>query len=230
MQRYSIIDKKIKREIVLLKSKPCRWGKCKFCDYIDDNEDNEKTIDEINKKVLENVTGKYGILEVIDSASFFELTKSTIKIIQDIVEQKKIHTLFFEVHWIYRNKVQKIRDYFKNQRVILKTGVETFDNHFREVYLNKGTNFTSYKDVLKFFDSACIMVGIKGQSKEMIDKDMEIITKYFSHATVNVFNNNKTIIKRDDSLVNWFVKKYHQSLKNNPKIDYLYNITDFGVG
>lgn len=230
MERYAKIDEKYKREIILLKAKPCRWGKCRFCDYIDDNEVDEKTIDEINKEVLSKVRGIYGVLEVIDSASFFELTENTKKMIKDVVDKKNIHTLFFEVHWIYRKRVDEIRKYFKDQKIIIKTGVETFDNDFRENYLNKGADFESYEDVLKYFDSPCIMVGIKGQSKDMIDKDMEIILNHFPYATVNVFNNNSTDVKRDDNLVSWFVKKYHNILKDNPKIDYLYNITDFGVG
>ena len=74
------------------------------------------------------------------------------------------------------------------------------------------------------------MVGIKGQTREMIDKDIEILENHFKHGTVNVFNNNKSPIKRDDELVEYFLKKYHKRLTENPNIDYLYNITDFGVG
>lgn len=230
MERYSTIDKKYKREIVLLKARPCRWEKCRFCDYIEDNEINEEKIDKINKKVLRKITGKYGVVEVIDSASFFELTEKTKKMIKEIVDEKNIHTLFFECHWIYRNKVHEIREYFKNQKIIIKTGVETFDNDFRENYLKKGAGFKDYKEVLKYFDSPCLMVGIKGQTKDMIDRDMDIILNNFNHATVNVFNNNSTDVKRDDKLVDWFLNKYHQRLISNEKIDYLYNITDFGVG
>ncbi|MFR0986459.1 MAG: ECF transporter S component [Frisingicoccus sp.] len=40
MERYSRITNKNQREIVLLKAKPCAWGKCRFCDYIDDNSKN----------------------------------------------------------------------------------------------------------------------------------------------------------------------------------------------
>lgn len=230
MERYSTIDKKYKREIVLLKARPCRWGKCRFCDYIEDNEINEEKIDKINKKVLRKITGKYGVVEVIDSASFFELTEKTKKMIKEIVDEKNIHTLFFECHWIYRNKVHEIREYFKNQKIIIKTGVETFDNDFRENYLKKRAGFKDYKEVLKYFDSPCLMVGIKGQTKDMVDRDMDIILNNFNHATVNVFNNNSTDVKRDDKLVDWFLNKYHQRLISNEKIDYLYNITDFGVG
>ena len=64
---------------------------------------------------------------------------------------------------------------------------------------------------------------IKGQTKEMIDRDMEII-KNFSHATVNIFMNNSTDIKRDDELVNWFVEKYRY-LEDDPNIDILFENT-----
>ena len=37
MERYSEITNNIKREIVLLKARPCAWSKCSFCDYIEDD-------------------------------------------------------------------------------------------------------------------------------------------------------------------------------------------------
>ena len=61
MERYSEIKSKIKREIVLLKSFPCIWSKCTFCDYIEDNSTCEEEIIQINKEVLKKVTGKYGV-------------------------------------------------------------------------------------------------------------------------------------------------------------------------
>lgn len=228
MIRYSTIDNKLKREIVLLKAKPCRWGKCKFCDYIEDNETDEKIIEDINKKALSHVTGKYGVLEVIDSASVFELTETTLKSIKKIVDEKNIHLLLFEAHWIYRNRLNEIRNYF-DRKIIFKTGIETFDNNFRMNVLNKGADFKNYLEVKKYFDSCCIMVGIRGQNMEMIDRDIEILN-HFKHGTVNVFNDNSTSIKRDNKLVKDFMKKYAQKLIKNPKIDFLYNITDFGVG
>ncbi|MDM8128893.1 radical SAM protein, partial [Paraclostridium benzoelyticum] len=41
MDRYSEINNKNKREIVLLKGFPCKWGKCSFCDYTLDNDNDE---------------------------------------------------------------------------------------------------------------------------------------------------------------------------------------------
>lgn len=227
INRYSKITNKTKREIVLLKAKPCKWGKCTFCDYIEDNEIDNKKIDEINFEVLQNVTGEFGVLEVIDSASVFDLTENTLREIKRIVEEKNIKRLFFEAHWIYKNRLDEIIEFFKVP-ITFKTGIETFDNNFRENVLKKGADFKDYKEVKKYFDSPCVMVGIKGQTREMIDRDMEII-KNFSHATVNIFMNNSTDIKRDDGLVKWFVEKYRY-LEDDPKIDILFEITDFGVG
>ncbi|WP_415186255.1 radical SAM protein [Peptoniphilus grossensis] len=227
MNRYSKITNKTKREIVLLKARPCKWGKCTFCDYIEDNEVDNKKIDDINFEVLKNVTGEFGVLEVIDSASVFDLTDKSLEAIKRIVEEKNIRRLFFEAHWIYRNRLDEIRDFFKVP-ITFKTGIETFDNDFRENVLKKGADFKDYREVKKYFDSPCVMVGIKGQTREMIDRDMEII-KEFSHATVNIFMNNSTEIKRDDELVKWFVEKYNY-LEDDPRVDILFEITDFGVG
>uniref|UniRef100_UPI0037C9DAD9 radical SAM protein n=1 Tax=Peptoniphilus grossensis TaxID=1465756 RepID=UPI0037C9DAD9 len=227
MNRYSKITNKTKREIVLLKARPCKWGKCTFCDYIEDNEVDSKKIDDINLEVLKNVTGEFGVLEVIDSASVFDLTDKSLEAIKKVVEEKNIRRLFFEAHWIYRNRLDEIRDFFKVP-ITFKTGIETFDNDFRERVLRKGADFKDYREVKKYFDSPCVMVGIKGQTREMIDRDMEII-KNFSHATVNIFMNNSTDIKRDDELVKWFVEKY-KYLEDDPHVDILFEITDFGVG
>ena len=212
---------------MLLKARPCKWGKCTFCDYIYDNEIDEEKIDKINLEVLKNVTGEYGVLEVIDSASVFDLTQKTLEEIKRVVEDKNIKKLFFEAHWIYRNRLDEIREFF-NVPIIFKTGIETFDNNFREEVLKKGADFKDYREVKKYFDSPCVMVGIKGQTKEMIDRDMEIIKK-FPHATVNIFMNNSTNIKRDEELVEWFVKKY-KYLEDDPNVDILFEITDFGLG
>lgn len=45
MERYNKITNKNPREIVLLKGRPCAWGKCRFCDYI---EDNSRDVQEMN--------------------------------------------------------------------------------------------------------------------------------------------------------------------------------------
>lgn len=228
MDRYSEVTNKNQREIVLLKGFSCVWGKCSFCDYILDNDDNEDKMNEINFKTLENVTGKYKVLEVINSGSCFELPKKTLEKIKSIIEEKNIEKLFLESHWSYKNRLNEMREFF-NIPIVFKIGVESFDYDFRNNFLNKNAKFKSVEELKKYFDSPCIMVGIKGQSKEMIDKDMDIVLNNFEHATINVFVNNATNIKRDEELVSWFKEKY-SFLDENNKIEVLYNNTDFGVG
>ena len=228
MERYNKITDKNPREIVLLKGKPCAWGKCRFCDYIDDNSRDIDTINDLNYEILSRVTGELGVLEVINSGSCFELPKETLKMIKDIIIKKQIHRLFFEAHWMYRKHLQKMREYM-GIPITFKIGVETFNRSFREDYLNKHANFDSPEEVRRYFDSPCLMVGIKGQTKEMIDYDIQMLKMHFELGTVNVFTNNSTDVKRDPELVDWFMNKYAYLLED-PSVEVLYEKTDFGVG
>ena len=228
MDRYNKITNKNNREIVLLRSFPCIWGKCSFCDYIDDNGRDEDELNRLNKEVLDNITGEFGVLEVINSGSCFEIPKETMNYIKKIVDEKKIKLLFFESHWCYRNRLDEIKNFF-NVPIIFKIGVETFDYDFRNNFLNKNAKFKDAKEVAEKFQSVCLMVGINGQTKEMIRKDIEILLGNFKYGTINVFVNNTTSIKRDEELVQWFRKEYIY-LDNHPTIEVLYHNTDFGVG
>ena len=228
MDRYNKITNKNNREIVLLKGFPCIWGKCTFCDYIDDNGVNEEELVALNKEVLNNITGEFKVLEVINSGSCFEIPKETLEDIKRIIKEKKIDKLFLESHWCYRNRLDEMREFF-GVPIIFKIGVETFDNNFRNLVLNKNANFKTFEEVKEYFQSVCIMVGIKGQTRDMIKRDMDIVLENFKYATINVFIENTTDIKRDDELVDWFAKEY-EFLNNNETIEVLYHNTDFGVG
>lgn len=228
MIRYSCIENKNKREIVLLKSPPCRWGQCSFCDYIDDNDtDIEKDI-QFNRKILQKITGKYNSLEVINSGSCFELPRATLNDIKSITVSKNIKKLFFESHWSYRKHLYEIENFF-NIPVVFKCGIETFDDNFRNKFLKKGAVFSGPLEVSRYFKSICLMIGIKGQTKEMIKKDIDFLLKYFEYGCINIFVENSTDIKRDDKLVEWF-KENFSFLENNENIEVLWNNTDFGVG
>jgi histone acetyltransferase (RNA polymerase elongator complex component) len=228
MNRYNVIRNKIKREIVLLKGRPCCWGRCRFCDYIADNSRDEQSNTRINSEVLQNVTGVYGVLEVINSGNVFELPQATLEEIRQIIRDNEIHTLFFESHWIYREKIDKMREYF-GIKVIVKTGVESFNDDFRENILNKGFGYRSLAEIKENFDSVCLLVGIKGQTREMIQDDIKIASENFDHFTVNIFMKNSTDIEPDLELIDWFRSSY-QYLDDLEKCDVLWNNTDFGVG
>ena len=228
MDRYNKITNKNNREIVLLKAFPCIWGKCSFCDYIEDNGVDEKELVKLNSEVLSNITGEFGVLEVINSGSCFEIPKETLLEIRDIIKRKNIKKLFLESHWCYKNRLDEMKEFF-GIPIIFKIGVETFDNDFRNLILNKNAKFKSPDDVKKYFESVCLLIGIKGQSKEMIRRDIDIILKDFKYATINIFVENSTNIKRDEELVKWFIEEYSY-LDNYSNIEVLYNNTDFGVG
>lgn len=228
MERYNRIANKNQREIVLLQGFPCFWGKCRFCDYTLDNSRNEEEMTALNAEILSYVTGEFGVLEVINSGSCFEIPKETLELIRDIIYAKGIRRLFFEAHWCYRSRLQEMRD-FMGIPITYKIGVETFDNDFRENYLNKHANFTSPEEVSRYFDSPCLLVGMRGQTKEMIDYDIAMLKKYFKLGTVNIFTNNSTDVKRDEQLVAWFMDKY-AALLDDPTVEVLYEKTDFGVG
>lgn len=228
VERYSKITDKNNREICLLRAFPCAWGQCAFCDYIEDNGRDEAAMISLNKSILDQVTGEFGVLEVINSGSCFELPKQTLNDIIDTIDKKNIQKLFFEAHWMYRKHLAAMRERMPVP-IVFKIGVETFDNDFRERVLNKHADFQTPQEVASYFDSPCLMVGIQGQTKEMIAHDIDCLKRYFKLGTVNVYNNNTTPIKRDEALVRWFMKEYRWLL-DDPAVEVLYDITDFGVG
>ncbi|MBK2029407.1 radical SAM protein [Francisella noatunensis] len=230
MDRYSKITDvhRYKREIVLLKSRPCAYGKCTFCDYILDNSKNIDEINAINLDILNNITGEFGILEIINSGNIFELPQATKQLIKEIVKEKNIRLLFVEAHWMYKDHLHKIKDLFETD-IFIKTGLESFDNQFREKVLNKGFFHSSPKQLSELFDSVCLLIGVKGQSKEIIKKDIEIAKKHFNHTTLNLYVNNTTSIKADEELKKWFLEEY-KDLFNDPQFEILVSNTDFGVG
>lgn len=227
-KRYSVIVGKNEREICLLRGFPCKWGKCAFCDYIEDNGIDGAAMVELNRRVLGRVTGEFGALEVINSGSCFELPDETLEDISKILKEKDIRKLFFESHWMYRGRLDQMRRRM-GVPLVFKIGVETFDRDFRERVLNKHADFDGPAQVARYFDSPCLMVGIQGQTKDMIAYDMDCLKKYFKLGTVNVYNNNTTPIKRDEELVEWFMEEYAW-LRRDPSVEVLCEITDFGVG
>ena len=228
MQRYSKVLGKNKREMVMLKGFPCKWGRCTFCDYIEDNSKNEKEIISFNKEVLKNVTGEFKVLDVINSGSIFELPDESLKDIREIIISKGIEKLFVECHWIYKERLDEMRKFFGIE-IIFRCWVVTFYNDFIMIFLNKGAGFKEYTEVNKYFDSICLLVGIKGQTKEMIERDIEILENHFKLGCVNVYVENTTSLKRDEELIKWFAEKYSY-LKDNERIEVLFHNTDLGVG
>ena len=230
MERYSIINEKNSREIVLLRGSGCVFKKCIFCDYHIDKCSDEDENFRLNKAVLEKVTGIYGNLEVINSGSVFELDRKTLDFIKQVCKEKKIKTIHFEAHYLYRNKISQLRKDFADFDLKMKLGLETFDYDFRENVLKKGIKDSDPAVISKEFDEANFLFGIKGQTAESMQKDIELGLKYFERICVNIMCDNTTDVKPDKSVINEFMQKVYPIYKDNERADILINNTDFGVG
>ena len=233
MERYSIIRDKMPREFVLLQGTGCRWRRCEFCDYHSDVSDDPF---EVNRQVLEQVTCEYGVLDVINSGSAFELDDRTIEMLRRIIVEKKIHTLWCEMHWMYRNRLeqfaQRILDGVSNSQLSIKfrCGIETFDGELRKRW-NKGVpEAVTAEDVARYFQGVCLLCCTEGETRERIVRDIELAREHFEYFSVNVFCNNTTKIKRDQALVDWFVSEVYPTIKDDPRIEVLIDNTDLGVG
>ena len=227
MERYAIIHTILPREFVLLQGTGCRWKKCTFCDYHADVSDNPFAV---NKEVLAQVQGVYGVLDVINSGSAMELDEQTIAMIKEVVQEKQIHTLWFEAHYMYRHKLAKFAEQFEGVEVKFRCGVESFDGSLRQQW-NKGIAAgVTAQDVAKHFQGVCLLCCTQGDSKERILKDIALAEQYFEYASVNVFCENSTSLKRDNALAKWFVEEVYPNLKDSNKIEVLVENTDLGVG
>ena len=245
------------REFVLLQGTGCRWRRCEFCDYHSDVSDDPF---EVNRAVLEQVTGEYGVLDVINSGSAFELDDRTIEMLRCIIVEKKIHTLWCEMHWMYRNRLEEFRlkithfarDFYSARhneqalsalanrkniqitdngvQVKFRCGIETFDPELRKRW-NKGVpECVTAEEVARYFQGVCLLCCTEGETRERIVRDIELAREHFEYFSVNVFCNNTTKIKRDQALVDWFVSEVYPTIKDDPRIEVLIDNTDLGVG
>ena len=227
MERYALIHTKIPREFVLLQGTGCRWRKCTFCDYHEDISDYPF---EVNEPVLRQVTGQYGVLDVINSGSAMELDAETISMIKKVVKEKNIHTLWFEAHYMYCKKLASFAEQFAPTHVKFRCGVETFDTILRNSWRKGIPSSVSVQDIAQYFQGICLLCCTQGETKEHILKDIELAKQYFEYFSVNVFCDNHTPIKQDKELASWFAKEVYSMIKDDPRIEVLMENTDLGVG
>ena len=227
MDRYSLIHTKMPREFVLLQGVGCKWKKCTFCDY---HEDVSSTPFAINELVLRQVTGQYGVLDVINSGSAMELDSETITLIKEVVREKQIHTLWFEAHYMYRKKLAEFAKQFEGVSVKFRCGVETFDVELRDRWKKGIPSSVTPEDIAQYFQGVCLLCCTQGESKEHIMKDIETAKKHFEYFSVNVFCNNSTSVKQDPELAQWFACEVYPQIKDVDGIEVLMENTDLGVG
>lgn len=227
LERYSVINTHMKREFLLLQGTGCIWRKCTFCDYYNDISADPFTV---NKSVIDKISGIYSTVDVINSGSIFELDSNTMYYLREKLIEKGVKTLWCESHWLYHNSLDEIREYFKGIEVKFRIGAETFNSDLRKSW-NKGIaeNITAEK-IAEYFDGACLLVCVKGQTKESIIRDIELAYKNFSYFNVNVFMENSTKEKADKDLIKWFTNEVAPKLEEYDNIEVLLNNTDLGVG
>lgn len=227
MERYSLIHEKLPREFILLQGTGCRWRGCTFCDY---HSDISPSPFETNCSVLEKVTGHYGVLDVINSGSAIELDEESIKLLQEVVKTRGIHTLWFEMHYMYRHRLADFAARFAPAVVKFRCGIESFDPTLRQRW-NKGVPaHVSAADVAQYFQGVCLLCCTEGDSRERILSDIDTAHQLFEYFSINVFCENTTQEKADKELAKWFAKEVAPSLAQNQKAEVLLNNTDLGVG
>ena len=227
MERYSLIHTKLPREFVLLQGTGCRWGKCTFCDY---HTDSSNRPFEVNEPVLRQVTGQYGVLDVINSGSAMELDAETIELIKQVVSEKHIHTLWFEAHYMYRHELEAFAQQFAPARVKFRCGVETFDADLRRRWRKGIPASVTAEQIAEYFQGVCLLCCTEGEEKEHIVQDIALARQHFEYLSINLFCNNTTPLQRDNQLAEWFIKDIYPTIQHDPHIEILLNNTDLGVG
>lgn len=227
MKRYSLIEEKMPREFLLLQGTGCRWRKCTFCDYHTDTGPHPY---EVNRPVLEQVTGRYGVLDIINSGSATELDEETIQHIIRLVRDKHIHTLWLEVHYLYRHRLKALAERFAPATVKFRCGVESFSPALRSRWHKGIPDEVTAADIARHFSGVCLLVCTEGDSRERILSDIATARRHFEYFSVNLFCNNSTPIRRDEQLATWFISEVYPLIKDDPHIEVLVDNTDLGVG
>ena len=228
-QRYNKIYTKTCREIILLKSLPCIYSKCSYCNYILDNTTNLNDIISTNNKVIQQIDGEFAVLEVINSGSIFEIPKVILNSIKIKANTTKIKTLYFESYYGYRKRLHEMREFFPNQEIRYRIGIETFNDKFRRKVLNKPFPTDDVQQLAQEHYSCLLLICIQGQTKEQILYDIDTALKFFKEVTINVYINNSTKIKRDPTLVKWFIQDIYPTINSLPNVEILLDNKDLGV-
>lgn len=229
--RYSITPGSNPHEIVMLRGSGCKWRKCRFCDYhLDFSKDEDENF-ALNQKVLSCVEGKYPLLEVINSGSFCDIDERTMLLIFETARAKNIRELSFECHWIHRDKIAAFRKRVASEGFLLriKMGVETFDELFRESYLDKGMKGATPADIAEYADDVCLLQGIPAQTAESMKRDIDTALAFFKRVCVNIMTENSAKIPPDPRVISIFRNEVFPLYAENPRVDIIMDNSAWGL-
>ncbi|MDR0525532.1 MAG: hypothetical protein LBG90_06640 [Spirochaetaceae bacterium] len=224
IKRYAEIAGKFPREIVLLKSSGCGWGKCAFCDYWTDAESDLDRCGAFNQAILGQVKGSLGVLEVINSASFDEFPEQTVRDILKVCAEKGIRIFISEQHFRYRASLPAIRDAFARigAECAFILSVETFDEDLRERVFRKGLGSLDPADLAREYQWVNLLCGVKGQTLASIIRDITLGMELFERVNVNMFIPNTTHFERDPGLIEaFYTSAFFDALKDKPTVEIL---------
>lgn len=133
---------------------------------------------------------------------------------------------------MHRESVADFRKRFADKGITLKIkiGVETFDFKFREGVLDKGIPTDDPAEIARYFDEACLLFGLTGQTADSMKRDIETALTYFQRVCINIMTTNGSSLQPDDTVISLFVRELYPLYAENPRIDILMENTDFGVG
>lgn len=217
------------REVVLLRGRPCIWSRCTFCDYIADNTSDEAEMERVAELALANVTGQFGRLQVSNSGSIHELPPSVLDHLRQVIHTSGITDCWAEFYWAYRDRVAQIQDYLGIETHLF-LGVETFDDRLRNEVLHKSMHWHDPRDVAAVTDSICLLIGFRGQTRDSVRRDIDLLLSRFKYGIINVFTpNTRSVNLLDLEIQDWFRQEFAY-LEREPSVDVLWKNTELGVG
>lgn len=219
---YGIVATKRPREVVLVNTVGgCSWHRCVFCEYCDTYSRTEHEAEIFNRSSLSNVTGAYGILQIVCSASFIELPTATWIDIRNLCVSKSISILMVESHWMHRQHDKDIRDFFRGVCEIEVTyGVDSFDMNRRELEWFKGYGNFDISELKEHASAVNLLIGVEGQQLEEICHEIEFAVSNFPRVNVIAFEENDTPVKRDkEVLENFYHSDTFYKYKDDPRVE-----------
>jgi hypothetical protein len=166
-------------------------------------------MEKLAETVLSQVTGEFGRLMIINSASFAEFSFGVVLKILKTCINKNIKELIMETHYMYHETARVCKTFFKHYGIEAKfvLGIETF-NPAQRKFINKGypDNLTM-EAVARDYDAVNLLYGYQGcESEAEFKKEVLSCAKLFGHIQVNIFTNNTTSFKRDEDKIDSFYK------------------------
>ena len=123
-----------------------------------------------------------------------------------------------------------MRSLFPGIRLKFRVGVESFNGKLRKTWDKGIDESVTPKEIASYFDGCCLLVGVKGETREDILSDIELANKYFEYFSVNLFCPNSTSVEVDDDLALFVKSEVRKMLEGNTKAELLIENTDLGVG